>query len=152
MIGRVFKCIGRLFTGEWMFCGGRPNGGGVIFWRSAWITFFMYVLGLWLRSIFRAGCPACEPDIVHGLLHGNDDTVPTWPGAIFAAVWASLYARFASQWSYLAGVYNQIRQALVRLDTLTDLDEKDKERAIRRRCRRPPPCDQASSDRSYRGR
>lgn len=27
------------------------------------------------------------------------------------AVYASLYARFASQWSYLAGVYNQIKAA-----------------------------------------
>jgi hypothetical protein len=38
----------------------------------------------------------------------------TWFGAIFAAVYALLYARFSSQWTYLAGVYNQIKAAQVR--------------------------------------
>jgi hypothetical protein len=32
-------------------------------------------------------------------------------GALFAAVYAGLYARFSSQWSYLANVYNQIKAA-----------------------------------------
>lgn len=36
-----------------------------------------------------------------------------WLGPIFAAVWASLYARFASDRSYLAGVFNQMRQTQV---------------------------------------
>jgi hypothetical protein len=31
-----------------------------------------------------------------------------WFGAIFAAVYLGLYARFSSQWTYLAGLYNQI--------------------------------------------
>jgi len=32
-----------------------------------------------------------------------------WFGAILGAVYAVFYARFASQWSYLAGLYNQIK-------------------------------------------
>lgn len=36
-------------------------------------------------------------------------------GAIFAGAYTALYARFASQWSYLAGVYNQIMAAQVRV-------------------------------------
>ena len=47
------------------------------------------------------------------------DTVP-WLGAIFAGVYVALYARFASQWSYLAGVYNQIRQTLATWDPTKD--------------------------------
>lgn len=35
-------------------------------------------------------------------------------GAISAGAYTALYARFASQWSYLAGVYNQIMAAQVR--------------------------------------
>jgi len=31
-----------------------------------------------------------------------------WVGAIFAFTYAALYARFSSQWTYLAGFYNQI--------------------------------------------
>ena len=50
-----------------------------------------------------------------------------WLGANFAAVWAALYARFASQWQYLAGVRNQLRQTLVSLDK--DLKKLDKENA-----------------------
>jgi hypothetical protein len=46
------------------------------------------------------------------LWHNGADSIG-WIGAIFAAVYAALYARFASQWSYLAGVYNQMRQTLV---------------------------------------
>jgi len=34
-----------------------------------------------------------------------------WFGATFAAAYAALYTRFSSQWSYLAGVYNQIKAA-----------------------------------------
>ena len=41
----------------------------------------------------------------------------TWFGAIFAGVYALLYARFSSQWTYLAGVYNQIKSAELRKDT-----------------------------------
>jgi hypothetical protein len=31
-------------------------------------------------------------------------------GAIFAGIYIALYSRFSSQWSYLAGLYNQIKQ------------------------------------------
>jgi hypothetical protein len=36
------------------------------------------------------------------------ETIP-WYGATFAATYLALYARFASQWTYLAGLYNQIK-------------------------------------------
>ncbi|MGH9256831.1 MAG: hypothetical protein ACRD3C_19900, partial [Vicinamibacterales bacterium] len=38
------------------------------------------------------------------------ETLP-WFGAVFAGMYTALYARFASQWGYLAGVYNQIKAA-----------------------------------------
>lgn len=34
-----------------------------------------------------------------------------WLGAVFGGSYAALYARFSSQWSYLAGMYNQIKAA-----------------------------------------
>ncbi|HEX2451656.1 MAG TPA: hypothetical protein VHJ69_10965 [Gemmatimonadales bacterium] len=37
-----------------------------------------------------------------------------WLGGILAAVYAALYARFAAQWTHLAGLYNQIKAAEVR--------------------------------------
>lgn len=42
-------------------------------------------------------------------------TLP-WFGGIFTVVYAALYARFSSQWTYLAGVYNQIKAAETRLN------------------------------------
>lgn len=32
-------------------------------------------------------------------------------GTIFGAIYLALYARFSSQWNYLANLYNQIKQA-----------------------------------------
>ena len=113
------RFIGELVTGEWMFWPGCPNGGTVILFRTMWITAIFYGIGLVLRSIFSACWPgACQFDIA-GPWQNLGDTVP-WLGAIFAAVWAALYARFASQWGYLAGVHNQLRQTLV---TLKDLNK-----------------------------
>lgn len=37
-----------------------------------------------------------------------------WIGTLFGAAYAALYARFASQWGYLADVYNQIKAAEAR--------------------------------------
>jgi hypothetical protein len=39
-----------------------------------------------------------------------------WFGTILAASYAALYARFASQWTYLANLYNQIKAAECRAD------------------------------------
>jgi hypothetical protein len=39
-----------------------------------------------------------------------------WFGAIFGGAYAALYARFSSQWTYLAGVYNQMKAAQARKD------------------------------------
>lgn len=40
-----------------------------------------------------------------------------WLGALFGAVYAGLYARFASQWLYLANTYNQIKAAECRSES-----------------------------------
>jgi hypothetical protein len=107
-LGRFFRGVGRALTGEWMFGWGWPNGENVIFWRSVQITALLYLLGQWLRSLFDAGCSTgCHLD-VGGLWQGGTTTA-TWLGAIFAAVWSSLFARFVSDRNYLAGVFNQIR-------------------------------------------
>jgi hypothetical protein len=94
-------------TGECILQCGHPNGGTVIFVRSMWVSVLLYASGLLLYTYAGWGWP---PSFNVGLIAQK----VTWFGAIFAAVYAALYARFASQWSYLAGVYNQIRESLVR--------------------------------------
>ena len=73
---------------------GQGNGGDVILFRSAGIT----LLGWALIS------PFCDS---YDFLRS---------AALFGATYAALYTRFSSQWTYLAGVYNQIKAAQARMD------------------------------------
>jgi hypothetical protein len=96
----------------------RPNGGTIIFLRSLWVSAIIYVIALSLRTLFISAYPwRCD---FWAFWNSLAETVP-WLGAIFAAVYVALYARFASQWSYLAGVYNQIRQAHVTWNEYSDV-------------------------------
>lgn len=104
---KFWAMVGELISGEWMFWGGRPNGGTVILCRSLQIALMFYLIGLWLRSIFSAAHPWTFD--LGGLWHNGAETVP-WLGALVGAVYAALYARFAAQWSYLAGFANQLMQ------------------------------------------
>lgn len=85
-----------------------PNGGTVILLRSLWTGGLLNLFALMLLNLldprlsWQPSFKQFETQIV--------STLP-WTGAILGAVYASLYARFASQWSYLAGVYNQIKAA-----------------------------------------
>jgi hypothetical protein len=95
----------------------KPNGGTIIFLRSVWVSVIIYAVALLLHTGSYAEWTwefwkwPCHIDF-RQLKKDIADTV-TWLGAIFAGVYVALYARFAAQWSYLAGEYNQIRQTLV---------------------------------------
>jgi hypothetical protein len=106
-VKRALSCLFEFVSGEWMFRCGHPNGGTIIFLRSVWVSAIIYALALWLDSgadwAWGIDCRRLQREIT---LH-----VP-WLGAIFGAVYVALYARFASQWGYLAGLFNQIRQML----------------------------------------
>jgi hypothetical protein len=93
-------------SADWMLRG-RANGGTVILGRTIFVTAEIFLIAQFLHEISR-------PDVVLQpswsrflcLVHQH----LTWLGAIFGAVYAALYTRFASQWSYLAGLYNQIME------------------------------------------
>lgn len=72
----------------------RGNGGDVILIRSLLIALLIYVPAQWLLD-------QPKPDV-------------TWYGAMFAATYAALYARFSQQWHYMANLYNSIKTAEVR--------------------------------------
>jgi hypothetical protein len=110
----------KILTGEFILKR-RANGGEVILLRSLWIASFAYIAAivakevitpghLWTFSWFQARLAISE-------------TI-TWWGAIFAGVYVALYARFASQWAYLAGLYNQINEAKLQAESLFDKGEK----------------------------
>lgn len=92
----------------------RANGGAVIFLRAILVGTGVYALTIGVKNFV-------DPDRIlrfslHELQIEIRSTLP-WFGAIFAAVYAALYTRFSSQWLYLAGVYNAIKQAEARLPT-----------------------------------
>lgn len=104
-----------IVSGEWMltFRQRRPNGGSIVLARSLWCSATIYVGLLLLRELLdpnRSWEPSCL-EIRLRLLA----TMP-WYGAIFTACYASLYTRFASQWSYLAALYNQIVSAQISVE------------------------------------
>lgn len=103
-----------VLSGEYLLTKFRyPNGGTVVFLRAAHVTMIVFfgAMGVmnWLDP--NRGCTFSWHELRLQLIQHV-----TWLGAIFATVYALLYARFASQWTYLAGVYNQIKAAQVRKD------------------------------------
>lgn len=91
------------------------NGGGVIVLRSVLTALFIYLTALGLRNLFDASRTWWFSEVQFRLQ--LIETLP-WYGAIFAAIYAGLYARFASQWTYLANVYNQIKAAECRKECM----------------------------------
>ena len=93
------------------------NGGAVIIARALRTAAVLSIMGLAAHNLL-------------GLLDGTRELEWSWSAAtaqiivgipwfagLFGATYAGLYARFASQWSYLAGVYNSIKAAEVSLCT-----------------------------------
>ncbi len=91
----------------------RANGGTLIFARTLWVSLLLYFLTLLAREILDP-LSTWQLDAKE-LRHAIHDTIP-WFGAFYAAVYTALYARFSSQWTYLAGLYNQIMAAMSRPD------------------------------------
>lgn len=95
-------------TGEWHLRNPeRPNGGPVILVRTLVITLEIYVVALVALNVIDPSrawtfdAAALQTDMVERI---------SWPATIFAGVYVALYTRFSAQWTYLAGVYNQIKQ------------------------------------------
>jgi hypothetical protein len=102
-------------SGEFILKSGVPNGGTMILVRSAWVAAVLYGVALLLHSGNYTEWTwefwTWPRHIDFGRLkHEIADTVP-WLGAIFAGAYVALYAPFSSQWGYLAGVCNQLKQA-----------------------------------------
>lgn len=86
----------------------RSNGGNVILLRSVLIAIFSYSFVVLVLAYF-------SPELFDERFYVIFIKKIEWLGAIFAASYIGLYARFASQWTYLASLYNQIKQAEVEL-------------------------------------
>jgi hypothetical protein len=105
---RAWQAIVEVLSAEFLLTKFKhPNGGATILLRALISAIVLYGVALILKNAidpartWRPNFREARSEILA--------TLP-WFGAIFAAVYAALYARFAAQWSYLAGLYNQIKQ------------------------------------------
>ena len=122
---RVAKCLFDLASGETLIARLKPqeNGGEIIFARAVWVAVVVTLLSEALAGIARLIRLACEPfpvfppvpltaaGCVLGLLawlRSLTETNGSFFLTVFAGCYAAFYARFASQWTYLADLYNQI--------------------------------------------
>jgi len=87
-----------------------PNGGTAVLIRSVLISLGLYLIAIAFKSRIAPG--ATWHFDLNALRVLIGETIP-WFGAIFAGVYVALYSRFASQWNYMANLYNQIMQAAV---------------------------------------
>lgn len=94
-------------AGEWLLKVFGTNGGTVIALRAVWTSIFFTILAMASVSLFD---PARGASISLGgiaeVFWAVSNSVVIFLGASYLA----FYARFVSQWSYLAGLYNLIKQ------------------------------------------
>jgi hypothetical protein len=111
--------IGEYLSGEFILTGPprRANGSGVILCRTIIVSFILYIMALLLRAALDP--PICMTLSMDAPRCVATNTLP-WFGAIFVAVYATLYTRFSSQWTYLAGLYNQIKATEAQIAVAAD--------------------------------
>jgi hypothetical protein len=107
----IGACTIELLSGEFML-GRRPNGGEVVVGRTLWIGSILIAVTAVTRGLFGdtsswTAFGGCALEALKGMLTNAEALT------IFGATYAALYARFASQWGYIANLYNQIKQAEV---------------------------------------
>ena len=104
----------RFLSWEWLLTRTRlANGSTVIVLRAFGTALYFLIGAVLLQNIL-------DPDRQHTAslesfsvrtLRLQVLEMGHWFTAVFAGVYVALYARFSSQWSYLAGLYNQIKAA-----------------------------------------
>jgi hypothetical protein len=107
----------RIASAEFIFrVRGLANGSGVIvlrsLWVALWVTGLFLVVAYWTSARFASGMAppiGTESPLESARFWMN--SVIAWFGAVFGFTYAGLYARFSSQWAYLADLYNSIKRA-----------------------------------------
>ena len=105
-----------IFSFEWILTlTKRPNGGDIVFLRATLVAILFYLFSIAAKHGLD---PARAGPFSGQALGAEIATSLEVFGAIFAAVYFALYARFSSQWTYLSNLYNKIKETEAR--TCTD--------------------------------
>ncbi|HYD52595.1 MAG TPA: hypothetical protein VEA99_08210 [Gemmatimonadaceae bacterium] len=91
-----------ILDGEWIL-NRRENGGATIALRSLWTGTLLFLAAVAVNEAILPG-GVFSLDAARAAVHERMD----WYGAILAGTYLAFHSRFSSQWTYLAGVYNQL--------------------------------------------
>lgn len=117
---KVVSALVALLTGEWLLTKRKhANGGAVVLTRAGISATILYSAAVATRWLLDPKDADLRTQLFKTL---------SWYGPIFGACYAVFYTRFSSQWSYLAGVYNQIKET-----------EASMSKAAQRKNQTPPP-------------
>jgi hypothetical protein len=110
---RTFFRLGvNIASHEWLLTGLQwGNGGDIILLRSVLVVGEIYLFITGIKTLIAS--PATLESALGFAWRDLRETV-SWYAPTFAGVYASLYGRYAAQWSYLANVYNRIKETEAR--------------------------------------
>lgn len=112
LINKLLKIVEEttyVLTGEFILKK-RPNGGAVIIFRSLWVSIIAFGLAILISE-------GTSPNNIYPLQFSSIDLLTAinknldWLAAFIGFSYLALYTRFASQWNYLADLYNRIMQS-----------------------------------------
>ena len=119
---RVWKTIVWILSCEWLLhLAKRANGGAVIFLCTVMMSIGLYAAVIAITQAIDPTRTLHFSLLEFRLALGS--TIP-WFGAIFAGIYASLLTRFASQWHYLANLFNQIMAIEARTASTATVETK----------------------------
>lgn len=101
-----------VFSLEWFLGPQTPNGGAMVLARAIGIALELTALTLLVWNVLD---PARAFVFSWTALWQDLQDLAPWFAGATGGIYAALYARFSAQWSYLAGLYNQIKQAEIEL-------------------------------------
>jgi len=105
---KISRFILLILSNEWLLTKyDIPNGGVVIIIRSFLSSLFLFIIFISLKNIVD---PSKSWSFsFFDLRLQVMQLIPVY-GILFGAIYTALYARFSSQWSYLASLYNSIKE------------------------------------------
>ena len=106
---KAIKCVIEFVTWEWLLTRAHHSNGSTVIITRAFLTAAeLWIVALALRNVLD---PSRSWTFSSIELRNQLIGTASWFATIFAALYVAYYARFSSQWTYLAGVYNQIKAA-----------------------------------------
>jgi hypothetical protein len=104
---RATRRVLHWLSGEWILVDWEvPNGGAVVFLRSVLVSFTVFATAIGTINVLD---PSRTFEFSFFELRLQIIEYLSWLGVIFAGAYTAFYTRFASQWSYLAELYNNIK-------------------------------------------